>query len=233
MSADAAVPVVLVHGWAGSFRETWQSTGIDALLEDSGRTVAGVDLLGHGDADKPHDPAAYEHLDQWLLGRLDALPPVVDAVGFSLGALTLLGALLREPGRFGRVVLSGIGDRVFEERSPDESRKIVDALEGRGDPADTGAQVFAGYVNAPGKDKAALTAVMKRPPSPPHDPQSFASVRNEVLVVIGDKDFAGPAERLAAAFPNGRLVVLRNTDHFATPESFAFIDAVLEFMGAA
>ena len=134
MSADAAVPVVLVHGWAGSFRETWQSTGIDALLEDSGRTVAGVDLLGHGDADKPHDPAAYEHLDQWLLGRLDALPPVVDAVGFSLGALTLLGALLREPGRFGRVVLSGIGDRVFEERSPDESRKIVDALEGRGDP---------------------------------------------------------------------------------------------------
>ncbi|MFM2046734.1 MAG: hypothetical protein RL383_811, partial [Actinomycetota bacterium] len=159
MSADAAVPVVLVHGWAGSFRETWQSTGIDALLEDSGRTVAGVDLLGHGDADKPHDPAAYEHLDQWLLGRLDALPPVVDAVGFSLGALTLLGALLREPGRFGRVVLSGIGDRVFEERSPDESRKIVDALEGRGDPADTGAQVFAGYANAPGKDKAALTAV--------------------------------------------------------------------------
>ena len=51
--------------------------------------------------------------------------------------------------------------------------------------------------------------------------------------MIGDKDFAGPAERLAAAFPNGRLVVLRNPDHFATPESFAFIDAVLEFMGAA
>ena len=36
--------------------------------------------------------------------------------------------------------------------------------------------------------------------------------------------------RLADAFPNGRLVVLKNTDHFATPESFAFIDALLEFM---
>ncbi|MEY4391696.1 MAG: hypothetical protein RLZZ544_405, partial [Actinomycetota bacterium] len=40
------------------------------------------------------------------------------------------------------------------------------------------------------------------------------------------------ADKLASAFPNGRLVVLKNTDHFATPESFAFIDAVLEFLGA-
>jgi pimeloyl-ACP methyl ester carboxylesterase len=62
--------------------------------------------------------------------------------------------------------------------------------------------------------------------------KSLSPVTNEVLVVIGDKDFTFPADRLASAFPNGRLVVLRNTDHFATPESFAFIDAVLEFLGA-
>ena len=232
MAKDAGLPVVLVHGWAGSFRETWQSTGMDALLEDGGRDVIGIDLLGHGDADKPHDPAAYAALDEWLLQRLESHPSVVDAVGFSLGALTLLGALVRNPARFGRVVLSGIGDRVFEERAADESSRIVAALEGTGDPADTGSQVFAGYANSPGKDKAALTAVMKRPASPPVDPAALAAVHNEVLVVIGDKDFAAPAEKLAAAFPNGRLVVLRNTDHFATPESFAFIDAVLDFLGA-
>jgi hypothetical protein len=51
-------------------------------------------------------------------------------------------------------------------------------------------------------------------------------------VVIGDKDFAGPANELAAAFPQGRLVTLRNTDHFATPESFPFIDTILEVMSA-
>ncbi|NBR00999.1 MAG: alpha/beta fold hydrolase, partial [Actinobacteria bacterium] len=56
MSGPADIPVVLVHGWAGSFRETWQSTGMDALLEDGGRSVIGVDLLGHGNAEKPHDP---------------------------------------------------------------------------------------------------------------------------------------------------------------------------------
>ena len=206
---------------------------MDALLEDGGRRVIGIDLLGHGSAEKPHDPAAYQNLHEWLLERLADAPPIVDAVGFSLGALTLLGALVSRPERFGRVVLSGIGDGVFEARNPEEGRKIVAALEGTGDPADTGAQVFAGYANAPGKDKVALTAIMKRPPAAPMDPGVLAHVTNEVLVVIGDKDFAAPAERLAAAFPNGRLEVLRNTDHFATPESFKFIDAVLAFMGAA
>lgn len=231
MSASADAPVVLLHGWAGSFAETWQSTGVDALLEDQGRTVIGVDLLGHGTADKPHDPAAYADLPAWLLDRLAGAPTVVDAAGFSLGALTLLGALSRTPERFGRVLLAGIGDGVFGERDEDRHGRIVAALEGRADDSETGALVFANYANAPGKDKAALTAIMKRPSGEPIDPTSLAAIANPVRVVIGEKDFAAPAERLAAAFPNGDLVVLKNTDHFATPESFAFIDALLEFFG--
>lgn len=232
MSDPENVPVVLLHGWAGSFRETWQSTGMDALLADGGRSVVGIDLLGHGEAEKPHDPEAYAHLDRWLLDRLSGEAPVVDAVGFSLGAMTVLGALVADPSRFGRVVLAGIGNGMLEERGADEGLKIVAALEGTGDPADTGAQIFANYANAPGKDKEALTAIMKRPRSAPVDTGALAAIQNEVLVVIGDKDFTFPADRLASAFPNGRLVVLRNTDHFATPESFSFIDAVLEFLGA-
>ena len=229
MSASAVAPVVLLHGWAGSFAETWQSTGLDALLEDSGRTVIGVDLLGHGSADKPHDVESYGDLPGWLLERLSAGPPVVDAAGFSLGALTLLGALQRTPERFGKVLLAGIGDGVFAPRDDDRHSRIVAALEGRADDSETGALVFANYANAPGKDKAALTAIMKRPAGEPVDPASLATIPNPVRVVIGDKDFAAPAERLAAAFPNGELVVLKNTDHFATPESFSFIDALLEF----
>ena len=233
MSVSREAPVVLIHGWAGSFAETWQSTGIDALLQDVGRDVIGVDLLGHGSEEKPHDPAAYADLHLWLLRRLADAPPVVDAVGFSLGAMTLLRALVAEPSRFGRVILSGIGDRMLEPRDENDGRKIVQALEGTGDPAETSAQVFVGYANAPGKDKLALTAIMKRPPEEPLDAAVLATVENEVLIVIGENDFAGPAGKLADALPNGRLVVLPRTDHFATPESFKFIDAVLEFLGPA
>ena len=222
-------PVVLVHGWGGNFRDTWQKPGIDALLGDIGREVKGVDLLGHGTADKPHDPAAYADLGGWLLEQLADHPYPVDAVGFSLGALTVLDALITSPARFGKIVLAGIGDGLFENSTSDRNSRIVDALEGRSSPEDTFAQMFVQYANQAGNDALALTAIMKRPSRPPLSPGTLAGIDNEVLVVIGDNDFTWPADRLASAFPNGRLVVLKNTDHFATTESFAFIDALLDF----
>ena len=231
MASTENVPVVLVHGWGGSFRDTWQKPGINALLEDIGLIPIGLDLLGHGEQDKPHDPDAYTELPSWLLAHLPD-NPVVDAVGFSLGALTILRALVAAPQRFGKVVLAGIGDGVFTKSSPDAHKRIVDALEGRAPEDDTFARMFAHYGNTPGNDLLALTAIMKRPASEPVTEEQLSAITNEILIVIGDADFAGPATRLAAAFPNAKLTVLRNTDHFATPESFSFIDAILEFLAA-
>lgn len=231
MASTENVPVVLVHGWGGSFRETWQKPGIDALLTDVGRNPVGLDLLGHGEQDKPHDPAAYVELSAWLLDHLPP-EPIVDAVGFSLGALTLLRSLLAEPHRFGKVVLSGIGDGVFTKSPPDGNKRIIDALEGRAPEDDTFARMFSHYGNSPGNDVLALTAIMKRPPSDPVSEEQLSKVTNEILVLIGDADFAGPANRLTAALPNAKLIVLKNTDHFATPEAFSFIDAILDFLAA-
>jgi pimeloyl-ACP methyl ester carboxylesterase len=196
-----------------------------------GRNPIGIDLLGHGEQDKPHDPAAYVELPQWLLDHLPQ-EPVVDAIGFSLGALTILRALIAAPHRFGKVVLSGIGDGVFTKSPPDANKRIVDALEGRAPEEDPFARMFAHYGNSPGNDLLALTAIMKRPPSEPVTEKELSAVTNEILVVIGDADFAAPATRLASAFPNAKLTILRNTDHFATPEAFPFIDAILDFLAA-
>ena len=229
MSSSENNPVVLVHGWGGSFRDTWQKPGIDALLEDIGRSVLPFNLLGHADQDKPSDPEAYAQLPLWFLERLPAEAPVIDAVGFSLGALTILRALIENPGRFGKVILAGIGDGVFVQSAPNANQKIVSALEGNLSEDDELGRMFSHYGNQPGNDLSALIAIMKRPPSEAIDPKVLSKITNEVLVVIGDKDFTFPAEKLAAAFPNGRLVVLKNTDHFATPESFAFIDQILDF----
>ena len=229
MSSSSNAPVVLIHGWGGNFIDTWQKPGIDALLGDIGREVVGLDLLGHGDQDKPHDPEAYVRLPEWLLANLPA-GQTVDAVGFSLGALTILRALIAEPSRFGKVVLAGIGDGVFEKSAPNANKRIVDALEGNGDEEDGLARMFVHYGNQGRNDIAALTAIMKRPPAEPVDAVSLSNITNEILVVIGDKDFTAPAEKLAAAFPNAKLTILRNTDHFATTDSFSFIDALLDFL---
>ena len=227
MSSTATPPVALVHGWAGSFATTWQQPGVAALLDDIGRTPLGIDLLGHGSADKPHDPAAYAGLHEWLLRQLPDEP--VDIVGFSLGALTTLRSLATRPHRFRKVVLAGIGDAVFEPTTHDMAQRIVAAIEGT-DTDDSTALLFRQYAHQAGNDPVALAAVMKRPSSAPLTFDQLSAVTNEILVCIGDNDFAAPADRLAGAFPNSRLVVLKNTDHFATPNSFSFIDAILDFL---
>ena len=234
MTSQLTPPVVLVHGWGGSFESTWQRSGFTALLEDAGLDVTGVDLLGHGTAPKPHDPEAYAD----LTGRVvDALPDQpVDAIGFSLGAMTLLRLAIDQPHRFNRIVLAGIGHNVFE-RDESGTQAVVDGLESvaaGGDPStlENTVRLFTQYASQPGNDIAALTAVMKRASSIEITADGCATVSCPVLVIVGDKDFAHPGDELAAAFPDGRCQTLRNVDHFATTDSFGFFDAALEFLDA-
>ena len=81
-------PVMCVHGWGGSFATTWERNGFTALLADAGRPVIGVDLLGHGEAPKPHEPEAYADLTTRVVDALPDDGTAIDAVGFSMGALT-------------------------------------------------------------------------------------------------------------------------------------------------
>jgi pimeloyl-ACP methyl ester carboxylesterase len=225
---DGPRRVVLVHGWGGSFSETWQAPGIDQIFADTGHVVSGVDLLGHGSADKPHEPEAYADLVGYLLDALPVEPCVV--VAFSLGALTTLRAAIRQPQRFAGIVLAGIGNGVFESHKPEETARILAGIDGSAPADDNIARLFGQYARQGDNDVAALTAVLKRPPSEPLQPEQLLPVTCPVLVCIGERDFAAPSDRLADAFPDGRLRVLPRTDHFATPGSFPFIDAVVEFL---
>jgi pimeloyl-ACP methyl ester carboxylesterase len=222
-------PVLLVHGWGGSFALTWQQTPLVPLLQDAGRQVIGVDLLGHGEAPRPHDPEAYADLTTRVEAALPDEP--VDAVGFSLGAATLLQLALRRPHAFNRIVLAGVGESLFREDDA-ASERILEGLEGTGTDDNVLGQLFRQYAERPGNDLVALTAVLRRPRGATLRPGDLAGLDRPTLVVIGDDDFAGPGEPLADALPLGRLVTLRKVDHFATPESFGFIDATLEFLGA-
>src|SRR3546814_5221639 len=98
--------VALVHGFATTSARTWGDNGWLDLLGDVGRTTLPIDLLGHGTADKPHDPAAYEAMESLVSDQLPAEP--VDAIGFSLGARVLLTLATDAPERFDRLVLTGV-----------------------------------------------------------------------------------------------------------------------------
>ncbi len=220
-------PVVLVHGFATSSARTWGDNGWLDLLADVGRDPVAVDLLGHGTADKPHDPAAYSEMESLVAAQLPDAP--VDAIGFSLGARVLLTIACDQPERFSRLVLTGVGANLLRTEGSD---LILRAVEGEGDPTNPVVQYFAGLAQHPEVDREALAACL-RSPRPPLTPERLAAVQVPVLVILGDKDFAGPAEPLVDALPDARLVTLRNVDHFATPKDFGCIDAALDFLGAA
>lgn len=219
-----APPVVLVPGFATSAARTWGDNGWLDLLVDIGREPLPLDLLGSGTCEKPHEPEAYAQFEQHLLDRFPSEP--VDAIGFSLGARTLLTLAALHPDRFSSLIVAGVGRNLFE--SDGTSSAIASAIDGSGSTDDPIVRYFAQLAEAPDQDPLALAAFMRRSGGVTITAELLSRIECPVLVVLGDKDFAGPADPLLDCLSDARLVTLRNVDHFATPKDFGFIDAVLE-----
>ena len=219
-------PVVLVHGLGSSFEHGWRAPGWVDLLADAQRSVIAVDILGHGTADAPHDPAAYADLDHCVERVLPDEP--VDAIGFSLGAQLLLRIASRTPERFGRLVVIGVGQNIFRT---DEALVLADAFEHGHDPEDLTARLFVQLAHSAGNDPLAIAACVRRPATP-FTPADAGRITCPVLVIMGDRDFAGPPEPLVEALPDADLQVLRGVDHFRAPQEFGCIDAALTFVDA-
>jgi pimeloyl-ACP methyl ester carboxylesterase len=219
-------PVLLVHGFATSAARTWGEPGWIDLIKEAGREVIAVDLLGHGDAAKPHDPAAYDTMEQLVLDALPESP--VDAIAFSLGARITLMLASQHPERFGRIVVAGVAENLFRSEG---GGRISDAIESSEIPENQIARHFKELAEAPGNDPLALAACMRRQ-FPALDETQLGRITSPVLVVLGDQDFVGSPDRLVSALPDARLVTLKKMDHFGTPKDFTFIDEALAFVDA-
>lgn len=124
-------PLVLLHGFAQS-AETWAQTAPSLARS---RAVYALDLVGHGESERPAQPSAYS-LDaqaEALLAFADELAdeaakPIV--AGYSMGGRVALAAALRDPSRFGALALesAGLGPQSHAER---EASLAVDAERAR------------------------------------------------------------------------------------------------------
>ncbi len=218
--------VILLHGFGSSFDHNWRQTGWVDILADFGVTVPAIDLPGHGSSLPLTDPAGYTDVDEEIRRALPA-EGLIAAVGFSAGAELLLRLALAEPERFDRIVLLGLGDNVFESGDP---AALVAALEGSEEPEDVQARLFRRLAQSAGNDPRALSAFLRRPRRPVTD-EELSGLQCPILVVLGDRDMVGSADRLMAALPSASLVTLAGVDHFATPSDFGAIDATIKFLG--
>ena len=228
-----APPIVLVHGFASSRRENWRDRDwYDALL-DAGRRVIALDCRGHGESEKPHDPAAYETdvMAADVVRLLDHLEiGTADLLGYSMGGRIGTEALYRHPERFNAAVLAGIGAATLEPS--DAGDRIADGLladdpEAVTDPLGKRFRLFAETTD---NDLEALAACA-RTRTAPASWDEIAQVEHPVVVVAGEHDdITGDPRELADGFPDGEAVVVDDADHLTTVPDEQFTDAVLTFL---
>jgi pimeloyl-ACP methyl ester carboxylesterase len=229
-------PIVLVHGFASSFARNWLNPGWADFLAGNGFQVIGLDVRGHGESGKPYEPEAHgaEHTAGDVLRLLDRLGiPQADLMGYSMGAGIALYLTAYHGARFRKVILGGIGDgAIATKRMAVHPNAIAAAMEAD-DPsalADQVARQFRTFAERGGNDLKALAAVARRPRAP-SDPDAVRRIAQRVLIVVGADDvIAGSTQKLAAAIPHARLVVIPGRNHLSVVGDQRYKDAVREFL---
>lgn len=227
-------PVLLIHGFASSRVQNWRATTWYKALNKAGFRVIAFDCRGHGDSDKPHDPSSYNY--ERMAG--DALAVLRAAnnesayiVGYSMGGHIGIEILMRHPQVMRKLAIAGVGERYlrgqFNARFEIAKAILEDDVDRIADPVAKGFRVFSGQ---PGKDREALAACMRG------DRQAWpaaelAHATRPVLVVCGENDeTSGAPGPLAAAFPDGRAVVVPGRDHMSAVGDSVTKEAVISFM---
>lgn len=224
-----ARPIVLLHGWGGSYASTFIRNGWVEHLANLDRPLYGIDLPGHGGGGS-HDPADYAD----LAGSVASMLPSgsVDVIGYSLGGKLALAMAARAPERFGRLIIGGVGDNLFGPEQHGEA--VAQALsEGMTETTASPVRNLVEYSKISDSDPLALAAVLRRHPNPVIDEAELKRITAHVLIVNGDEDMiANPQGRLAGSIVKYQSMQLRGVNHIGLPATFAFMAAAAEFLSA-
>ncbi len=230
--------IVLVHGFAASAHENWERSGWLQMLLRAGRRVVALDLPGHGQSGKSHDPVSYS-IDVFadavlaITDHLGLKKP--DLAGFSLGARVTLAVLARRPERYLLGVLCGVGGALVAPRDTRAQIGLAAAFEApsAGDVPSGLARQFRQFAEAQGQDLKALGACARAfdGASMEWTPEALSQVPNECLVIAGTRDeLAGSAPELARLLGNARGLQVPGCGHMDCLTQPMFKAAVMDFL---
>ena len=209
LEAGQGTPVVLIHGYTGSAQGNWFSNGVSDALALRHRVVA-IDCRGHGQSDKPHDPAKYgPQMAKDVLELMDHLH--IDRAhvhGYSMGGFIVTQLLAAAPQRF---ITASYGGSGVPEEDP-KMRAQVPADDPGPDPQEAEAtEKLRGSPN----DREALAAVRQYEWKPgERGAIDLTKIRIPVLAINGQ--FDGPnakTHRMQRELTDFRAVVLPGKSH--------------------
>lgn len=234
-------PVLMIHGFGSSAEEHWVKTGMVERLARRSRVIV-YDARGHGQSDKPHDPADYglANMRADAVALLDHLKIArARMIGYSMGGRITLEVLMRDPERLTAIVLGGYGEG-GQIATPGQRHRIAAALLAE-NPAvieDVLARRFRRGAERNGKDLRALAACIgAEETTDAESALDYAALRrvaSPVLIVTGDRDtIAGDPQPLQGWFRDARVALLEGVDHVSLPADARFHQAVEDFLATA
>jgi pimeloyl-ACP methyl ester carboxylesterase len=232
--------ILLLHGFASNRDEGWRRTGWYGAFERRRMRVIALDQRGHGESVKSYEPADYARakLAADALALLDHLGVGrTDVFGYSMGTRTAMQLALDAPDRVSRLILGGVGGRLFNPRPMSTTETIADAMLAEAPESIKTPMLksFRQFADEQGEDRRALAAFVQAE-NPPLDRAALGALPMPVLVVAGSGDEgAGDPADLARVFPMGHGRTIPGCDHFsAIPHAltkaavFDFIDGVMD-----
>lgn len=104
-------PVLLLHGYTGSYARHFEAPGVMDSLEKAGYRVIAMDCRGHGQSDKPQEPSQYGlEMVRDVTRLLEHLKIArTHIVGYSMGGAIATQLVVKQPALLQTVTLIGAG----------------------------------------------------------------------------------------------------------------------------
>ena len=224
-------PVVLLHGFTGSYARHWESPGVIAALRLAGYRVIAMDCRGHGESGKPSGSGDYGlEMVHDVVRLLDHLGiERTHVAGYSMGGAIVNQLLARYPDRLLTATLLGSGWEGenlealasqmsalaggFEKRDASVLIRGVTASGGDGPTDDEVAALNASLFAR--NDPHVLAAVARSLPALYEVPgESLRAVALPVLAIVGEHDSNLEAvTRMAGVMPALQVVEIPGASH--------------------